>query len=81
MSAIEIESISKRFGRTQAVSDLSFSVAPDVHPLPKSLVNIYKELMTDVGCPPPANGDLSPWFDQGVMLLNRCLTVAPGAPA
>jgi uracil-DNA glycosylase len=60
---------------------LSFSVAPDVRPLPKSLVNIYKELVADLGCPPPADGDLSPWFEQGVMLLNRCLTVAPGAPA
>ena len=60
---------------------LSFSVAPDVRPLPKSLVNIYRELCSDVGCPPPANGDLSPWFEQGVMLLNRVLTVAPGAPA
>ncbi len=60
---------------------LSFSVAPDVRPLPRSLVNIYKELMDDVGCPPPGNGDLTPWFEQGVMLLNRVLTVAPGSPA
>ena len=60
---------------------LSFSVAPDVRPLPKSLVNIYRELCEDVGCPAPGNGDLSPWFEQGVMLLNRVLTVAPGAPA
>jgi uracil-DNA glycosylase len=60
---------------------LSFSVAPDVRPLPKSLVNIYKELIADLDVPPPTNGDLSPWFEQGVMLLNRCLTVAPGAPA
>ncbi len=60
---------------------LSFSVAPDVRPLPRSLVNIYKELVDDVGCPPPSNGDLTPWFEQGVMLLNRCLTVRPGAPA
>ncbi|HET9828062.1 MAG TPA: uracil-DNA glycosylase [Nocardioidaceae bacterium] len=60
---------------------LSFSVAPDVRPLPKSLVNIYRELSTDVGCDLPSNGDLSPWFEQGVMLLNRVLTVAPGAPA
>ena len=56
---------------------LSFSVAPDVRPLPKSLVNIYKELVDDLGCPPPSNGDLTPWFEQGVMLLNRCLTVGP----
>jgi uracil-DNA glycosylase len=60
---------------------LSFSVAPDVRPLPKSLVNIYRELCDDIGCPPPSNGDLTPWFGQGVMLLNRVLTVAPGAPA
>ena len=60
---------------------LSFSVAPDVRPLPRSLVNIYKELGDDLGCPPPSNGDLTPWFEQGVMLLNRCLTVRPGEPA
>ncbi len=58
---------------------LSFSVAPDVRPLPKSLVNIYRELSTDIGCEPPSSGDLTPWFEQGVMLLNRVLTVAPGA--
>ena len=60
---------------------LSFSVAPDVRPVPKSLVNIFKELVDDVGCPAPGNGDLTPWFEQGVMLLNRVLTVAPGASA
>jgi uracil-DNA glycosylase len=60
---------------------LSFSVAADVTPLPRSLANIYRELMEDVGCSAPSNGDLSPWFEQGVMLLNRVLTVAPGAPA
>jgi uracil-DNA glycosylase len=60
---------------------LSFSVAPDVRPVPKSLVNIFQELGSDIGCPRPANGDLTPWFEQGVMLLNRVLTVAPGASA
>ena len=60
---------------------LSFSVAPDVRPVPKSLVNIYKELETDLGLPRPSTGDLTPWADQGVLLLNRVLTVAPGAPA
>ena len=60
---------------------LSFSVAPDVRPLPRSLVNIFSELVADTGCPPPSNGDLTPWFEQGVMLLNRCLTVRPRAPA
>jgi uracil-DNA glycosylase len=60
---------------------LSFSVAPDVRPLPKSLLNIYRELVEDIGCDLPRNGDLTPWFEQGVMLLNRSLTVRPGAPA
>jgi len=60
---------------------LSFSVQPDVRPLPRSLTNIFTELVADVGVAPPRNGDLSPWADQGVMLLNRVLTVRPGAPA
>lgn len=59
---------------------LCFSVAPDVRPLPPSLVNIFKEYSDDLGCPPPANGDLSPWFDRGVLLLNRSLSVQPGRP-
>jgi uracil-DNA glycosylase len=59
---------------------LSFSVAPEVRPLPKSLVNIYREYGDDLGFPPPANGDLSPWADAGVLLLNRVLSVAPGQP-
>ena len=60
---------------------LSFSVAPDVRPLPRSLVNIYQELVADLGVPAPSTGDLTPWFEHGVMLLNRVLTVTPGAPA
>jgi uracil-DNA glycosylase len=60
---------------------LSFSVAPDVRPLPRSLANVFREYQDDLGHPPPSTGDLSPWVDQGVLLLNRCLTVAPGAPA
>jgi uracil-DNA glycosylase len=60
---------------------LSFSVAPDVRPLPKSLVNIYRELADDLGVPPPEHGDLSAWAEAGVLLLNRSLTVSPGAPA
>ncbi len=60
---------------------LSFSVAPDVRPLPKSLVNIFIEYRDDLGMPAPANGDLSPWAANGVLLLNRVLTVRPGAPA
>jgi uracil-DNA glycosylase len=58
---------------------LSFAVAADVRPLPKSLVNIYRELVADLGVPAPSNGDLTPWTEQGVMLLNRVLTVRPGA--
>ncbi|HYO40197.1 MAG TPA: uracil-DNA glycosylase [Nocardioidaceae bacterium] len=60
---------------------LSFAVAPGVRPLPRSLANIFRELSTDLDCPPPTDGDLTPWAEQGVMLLNRVLTVAPGAPA
>ncbi|CAN7217440.1 uracil-DNA glycosylase [Microbacterium sp. LjRoot45] len=60
---------------------LSFAVDADVRPLPRSLANIYRELETDLGIPPAPHGDLSAWSDQGVMLLNRVLTVAPGAPA
>lgn len=60
---------------------LSFSVAPDVRPVPRSLANIYTELGTDLGHPVPSNGDLTPWAEQGVMLLNRVLTVRPHAPA
>ena len=59
---------------------LCFSVAPDVRPLPRSLVNIYAELEADLGIPPAATGDLSPWFERGVLLLNRVLTVRPGQP-
>lgn len=59
---------------------LSFAVAPDVRPLPRSLANIYRELVDDLGIPAPGSGDLTPWTEQGVMLLNRCLTVRPGAP-
>ena len=60
---------------------LSFSVQPDVRPLPRSLDNIFRELVADLGVPRPSTGDLTPWADQGVMLLNRVLTVRPGAPA
>jgi uracil-DNA glycosylase len=60
---------------------LSFSVAPDVRPVPRSLQNIYQELGTDLGLPTPVSGDLTPWFERGVMLLNRVLTVRPGASA
>jgi uracil-DNA glycosylase len=60
---------------------LSFSVAPDVRPIPRSLANIYQELSVDLGHPPAPHGDLTAWADQGVMLLNRVLTVQPGRPA
>jgi uracil-DNA glycosylase len=60
---------------------LSFSVAPDVRPIPPSLQNIYAEMGTDLGLPTPSTGDLSPWADRGVLLLNRVLTVRPGSPA
>ncbi len=60
---------------------LSFAVAPDVRPLPRSLANIFREYTEDLGLPTPTNGDLSPWAEAGVLLLNRCLTVRPGAPA
>ncbi len=59
---------------------LSFAVDADVRPLPRSLANIYRELNDDLGIPPASHGDLSAWSDQGVMLLNRVLTVSPGAP-
>ncbi|MDR7085985.1 uracil-DNA glycosylase [Aeromicrobium panaciterrae] len=60
---------------------LSFSVAPDVRPLPRSLTNIFNELHADLGIQPSQSGDLSPWAKQGVLLLNRVLTVRPGTPA
>ncbi|NLT29713.1 MAG: uracil-DNA glycosylase [Propionibacterium sp.] len=59
---------------------LSFSVAKDVRPLPGSLRNIYRELESDLGITPAAHGDLTAWFEQGVLLLNRCLTVEPRRP-
>ena len=60
---------------------LSFSVAPEVRRLPPSLLNIFREYADDLGYPRPATGDLSPWAERGVMLLNRALTVQPGKPA
>lgn len=57
---------------------LAFSVNPDVQPLPASLRNIFTELVSDLGIEPPKNGDLSPWCDQGVLLLNRVLTTKVG---
>src|SRR4051794_19136793 len=57
---------------------LSFAVAPDVRPIPRSLANIFSELHADLGTEAPRNGDLTPWTTQGVLLLNRVLTVQPG---
>ncbi|MEB3366789.1 uracil-DNA glycosylase [Saccharopolyspora mangrovi] len=58
---------------------LSFSVAPGVAP-PRSLVNIFREYSEDLGHPKPSSGDLTPWTERGVLLLNRALTVSPGKP-
>jgi uracil-DNA glycosylase len=60
---------------------LAFSVDPKVRRLPGSLVNIFREYSDDLGYPTPANGDLTPWTQRGVLLLNRVLTVEPGKPA
>jgi uracil-DNA glycosylase len=59
---------------------LSFSVQRDVRPLPRSLENIYRELRDDLGISTPEHGDLSAWAEQGVLLLNRVLTVRAGSP-
>lgn len=59
---------------------LSFAVDRHVRPLPRSLANIHRELHDDLGITPPAHGDLSAWTDQGVLLLNRALSVRAGAP-
>jgi uracil-DNA glycosylase len=66
-------------GRGQAMG-LSFSVPAGVAP-PPSLRNIFAELGTDLDLPLPASGDLTPWAERGVLLLNSVLTVAPGSPA
>ena len=59
---------------------LSFSVSPETRRVPPSLVNIFTEYSADLGYPKPANGDLTPWSERGVLLLNRVLTVEPGKP-
>ncbi|MQA28166.1 MAG: uracil-DNA glycosylase, partial [Micromonosporaceae bacterium] len=59
---------------------MCFAVASDVRPLPGSLRNIFQELQSDLGVPAPSNGDLTPWTKQGVLLLNRVLTVRPQKP-
>lgn len=60
---------------------LSFAVNRDARPLPRSLANIYRERESDLGIQPAPHGDLTAWSDQGVLLMNRVLTVRPGAPA
>jgi uracil-DNA glycosylase len=65
-------------GRGQA-HGLAFSVQPGVS-LPPSLVNIFKELRSDLGLPPPSSGSLVPWAQQGVLLLNAVLTVRESQP-
>ncbi len=59
---------------------LCFSVNDKVKPLPKSLVNIFKELESDLSVQAPSNGDLSNWAQQGVLLINNVLTVKEGMP-
>ena len=66
-------------GAGQAMG-LCFSVPPGVKP-PPSLQNIFRELETDLGLAPPEGGDLTPWAERGVLLLNAVLTVSPGKPA
>jgi uracil-DNA glycosylase len=66
-------------GAGQAMG-LCFSVPAGV-PLPPSLRNIYAELVTDTGVSRPTTGDLTPWAERGVLLLNAVLTVSPGKPA
>ena len=66
-------------GSGQAMG-LSFSVPKGVKP-PPSLVNIFKELKSDIGLPIPTQGDLTPWAKQGVLLLNAVLTVRENEPA
>jgi uracil-DNA glycosylase len=59
---------------------LSFSVPPTLRRLPPSLLNIFREYSDDLGYPRPSTGDLVPWSERGVLLLNRVLTVRPGQP-
>lgn len=58
---------------------LSFAVDPRTRPIPRSLANIYRELESDLGIPPRVHGDLSAWAGQGVLLLNRVMSVRAGA--
>ena len=57
---------------------LAFATSPQVRPIPRSLANVYRERASDLGIPPAAHGDLTAWAAQGVLLLNRVLTVRAG---
>jgi uracil-DNA glycosylase len=70
--------VDKKTGVVQA-EGLAFSVADGAAP-PPSLRNMFKELQRDLGVPPPMSGSLRRWAEQGVLLLNTCLTVEAGAP-
>lgn len=67
------------YHNTGQAMGLSFSVPAGV-PVPPSLINIFKELHSDVGAPVPKQGDLTPWARQGVLLLNASLTVRAHEP-
>lgn len=69
------------YPNSQDACGLAFSVAPRSSGLPGSLLNIQKEILTDVGSTTTSDGDLSRWSEQGVMLLNRVLTVSAGESA
>lgn len=66
------------YPNAQDACGLAFSVSPRKSGLPGSLLNIQKEIMTDIGSTTTADGDLSRWSEQGVLLLNRVLTVTAG---
>ncbi len=69
------------YPNVQDACGLSFSVPPRKSGLPGSLMNIQKEIITDIGSTNSADGDLTRWSRQGVMLLNRVLTVTAGSSA
>ena len=59
---------------------LAFSVSSEVSPLPKTLNNIFREYVSDLNLPFPKNGDLTPWMNRGVFLLNIFLTFNSNEP-
>src|ERR1700739_1882880 len=74
-----LRAFKQTFDSVRAVG-LAFSVAPEVRRLPGSLVNIFREYSEDLGYPAPTTGDLTPWTERGVLLLNRGLRVSAGNP-